>query len=375
MQNGACRSTVFRMRALQKLGHEIDVIWTEDVRTYIPFHRSSKNVNFAFAVLPEIRRRQATGGTYDVVQIWSGDAYLYGIARRFGFLRNARPLMVSDTYGVEHLQWTAILEEERLGHVIVPRRARITYPAVRLHQVEASIRLSDCVICHCEIDRKFIVARGWVSPDKIIVIPHGVSPTLLQNSAACGQKGRGLLFVGTWDPGKGIRYLVEAYERALLWHPDLRLSVVGCKVPAAQVLAGFSEHARSTVRVVPALPEEGLREEYAGHDIFVFPSLCEGFGTVFLEAMAYGLAVVGTPVGGMPDIVVDDVSGLLVPLRNSDALAAAISRVWVDGELRRELGSAAQAKAAGYSWDAVAPLYDQLYRNLQHYGTSRREQH
>jgi glycosyltransferase involved in cell wall biosynthesis len=85
---------------------------------------------------------------------------------------------------------------------------------------------------------------------------------------------------------------------------------------------------------------------YASSDIFVLPSEDEGFGLVFLEAAAYGLPSIGTHVGGIPEAVLDNVTGLLVPPGDSVALTAAITRLVRDADLRSRLGRAGMARAA-----------------------------
>ena len=100
-------------------------------------------------------------------------------------------------------------------------------------------------------------------------------------------------------------------------------------------------------------------------DIFAMPSTWEGFGVSALEASATGLPVVASDIHGIPDVVRDGVTGLLVPPRDVDALADAIARLAQDPALRHEMGLAGRAFVeANYSWRDNAALMERLYAEM-----------
>jgi glycosyltransferase involved in cell wall biosynthesis len=103
----------------------------------------------------------------------------------------------------------------------------------------------------------------------------------------------------------------------------------------------------------------------AGADVFVLPSLTEGQPMALLEAMSHGLCVVASTVGGIPEMVDDGRSGLLVPPDDPGALAAALRKALTDAVLRRDLGSAARERVlARFDLDVVWRRFDTLYRNV-----------
>jgi glycosyltransferase involved in cell wall biosynthesis len=113
------------------------------------------------------------------------------------------------------------------------------------------------------------------------------------------------------------------------------------------------------------LAADEMPPRYHDATVAVMPSLEEGFGLPLAEAMAAGLPTVATRVGGMPEIVVEGETGLLVPPADADALAAAIVRVLADPELARRLGNAGRARAVErYSWDVIADATMGLHRRL-----------
>jgi glycosyltransferase involved in cell wall biosynthesis len=103
----------------------------------------------------------------------------------------------------------------------------------------------------------------------------------------------------------------------------------------------------------------------AAGDIFVLPSHEEGFSNALLEAMAAQLAVIATAVGGNPDAIVDEESGILVRPRDARALAAALKRLAGEPALRRRLGEAARARVEErFSLERCVAHYERLYRGI-----------
>ena len=124
----------------------------------------------------------------------------------------------------------------------------------------------------------------------------------------------------------------------------------GAQVPGA-VFAGFQRG-------------EALGRAVASMDVFFNPSVTETFGNVTLEAMAAGVPVVAARATGTSDLVDDGRTGFLVPPRDADAYADAIGRIAADPALRRALGTAGHAKAAGYEWDAINAAVLDVYQGL-----------
>jgi len=99
-------------------------------------------------------------------------------------------------------------------------------------------------------------------------------------------------------------------------------------------------------------------------DVFAFPSPDEGLGSSILDAMAYGVPVIASDVGGIPDIVEHEQNGLLIPPRNSRALADAISRLYENPGLRKQFSDKGRETAAAFSPEAMGERYLELYRQI-----------
>ena len=154
--------------------------------------------------------------------------------------------------------------------------------------------------------------------------------------------GRVILTVGRLDSAeryKGTDELLLALSRLRASIPDLHLAIVGRgnDLPRLRQLAvnlGVSEF----VHFLGGLSREALAACYARCEIFALPSTGEGFGLVFLEAMAFAKPLVGVAAGGSPDLVRDGINGLLVPPQDPGKLSAALARLLDQGELRLVMG-------------------------------------
>jgi glycosyltransferase involved in cell wall biosynthesis len=169
-------------------------------------------------------------------------------------------------------------------------------------------------------------------------------------------------YVGRIVRDKGLVELCEAWRRLRAEFPQLHLITVGPREPQDPVPAWVAELLDTDPRIHDIGMDWDTPPYYRAMDLVVLPSYREGFPIVPLEAAAMRLPVVATHVPGCKDAVVDGGTGLLVPPRESGALAAAIRRYIVDPELRREHGNAGRQRVEhefrqDRIWDAVACEY------------------
>src|SRR5262249_38136216 len=145
-------------------------------------------------------------------------------------------------------------------------------------------------------------------------------------------------------------------------------SMVETRCPDAHliILGTGSEEQALAASQTPHLQLLGARDDVADYlraaDVFVLPSEREGLSNALLEAMATGMACVATAVGGTPEVIADDIAGLLVPAGQARVLAEALVRALSDAELRARLGGTAREHVARvYSLDSAASLLRELY--------------
>jgi glycosyltransferase involved in cell wall biosynthesis len=218
------------------------------------------------------------------------------------------------------------------------------------------VRRADRVVTTSDYAAARIAEEYEVDREPIRVVPEPIDlPRWQAALAAAPTVPRGepvILCVAHLYPRKQVSSLVRAL---LLLRSKARLRVVGTgpELPALQQLVG-ELGLTDRVDLLGHLPFERLVQEYRNADVFCLPSLQEGFGIVFLEAMAAGLPVVACQTASVPEVVPDWECGLLVPPRDVPALAFALDRLVGDGGERRRMASAGRRRAARYDAPIVA---------------------
>jgi glycosyltransferase involved in cell wall biosynthesis len=152
-----------------------------------------------------------------------------------------------------------------------------------------------------------------------------------------------VLSAGRLEEPKDQSTLLRAWRVVAASHPDALLVIVGSGSLESRLRGEIAAHAAGrSIRLIG--PRATLAEAYADADVFALSSRWEGLPYVLLEAMACGLPVASTNVDGIPEAVVDEVSGLLVPPQEPTALGTAIERLVADPELRGRLGAAGRER-------------------------------
>jgi glycosyltransferase involved in cell wall biosynthesis len=198
------------------------------------------------------------------------------------------------------------------------------------------------------------------------VVPNGVDLSLFHPSMESRQPGPiRCLAVARLIERKGLGDLIRAM--ALLERGRFQLEIVGGGSDEKVLRDLAAEHGLAEdVRFLGPLSREEVARRYRAADMFTLPSSAEAFGNVFAEALASGLPIVGSSIGGIPDLVEHGTNGFLVPAGNIEALAGAIRYLADDPEMRQEMAERNRAKAeANLQWSQVTRRYLATYEAIQ----------
>jgi 2-deoxystreptamine N-acetyl-D-glucosaminyltransferase/2-deoxystreptamine glucosyltransferase len=313
------------------------------VRTGLPLARLRQL--WAPAALPAALR---PGAPVDVVHAHQGEDLAVLPLARLAARRHRCPLVVTVHCSV--------------GHTLRGRGLRTRLLRGLGGRVErAALRRADAVLVLTGRAAAAVRADG-VPADRVHVVPSGFDPALFAAAApvALGGTGRPRIgYVGRLAPQKRADLLVTAFGRM---REEADLVVVGDGPERERVarLAGAGPAARRTT-LAGFVAHDRVPGVLAALDVLVLPSAYEEMGSVLVEAMAAGLPVVASAVGGIPEVVQDGVTGLLVPPGDADALAAALDRLVADPALRARLAAGARAHARRYAWPELAARVAAVY--------------
>jgi glycosyltransferase involved in cell wall biosynthesis len=163
--------------------------------------------------------------------------------------------------------------------------------------------------------------------------------------------------------GKGHKELFTAMARIRERHPVHALIVGGGRRAAEMQQLAESLGLADAVHFLG--PRRDVPDLLNAMDVFVLPSYSEGVSLALLEAMAAGLPVIATAVGGLPEVVTDGDNGLLIPPRDPDALAGALERLLADPAWARQLGAKARAHVREhFSLDRLGREINEIYKEL-----------
>ena len=210
-----------------------------------------------------------------------------------------------------------------------------------------------------------------ISNRNAFVIPNGIDLSRFgglshQDTDTLAVNGeRTILFVGRLHPLKGVNYLIEAMSAIIRKNPKVKLLLVG-DGEERQNLGNLviDQGLSKCVTFIGQIPNEKVSQYMAASDVFVLPSLSEGFGVVNLEAMACGLPIVATNVGGIPEIVKDGENGFLVEPENSVEIAEKVLMLLENDDLRRQISQNNLHKIRNYSWEAAVDKLEKVYQGV-----------
>jgi len=232
-------------------------------------------------------------------------------------------------------------------------------------------RQVDCFVCASDAIRKIVIADG-VPPSRAVTIHEGIDlghvaaapPADLHAELWLPHHAPIVGNVAALVPHKGQRHLIDAAAIVLRQVPDARFVIAGEGELRAQLERQIKEgHLEKHVFLAGFRPD--ILSVHKAFDVFVMSSVTEGLGTSLLDAMACGKPIVATTAGGMPEVVADGQTGILVPPRDDEALAAAIVTLLGDARLRASMGEAGERRVRErFSSERMVQDTLELYRRV-----------
>ena len=264
------------------------------------------------------------------------------------------------------------------AHVVTPHEQIRFQEAVyrRVH------RLGDLIIAHSEFDNQRLQREFAVDPGRVAVIPHGeysffeqgfdrggepIDRESARRALGLGPDEKVALFFGYIREYKGLDVLLEAWPRVAAAAPAARLVVAGDPVRLSSARRGELQHWAARLGAMHRfgyVPFADVARYFAAADLLVMPYRHISQSGVLYLALALGVPVVATRVGGLPEMLRDGDSALLVPPESPEDLARALVRGLGDAELRQRLARGGRRVAEEHSWPSIAEQTERVFLQL-----------
>ncbi len=232
-------------------------------------------------------------------------------------------------------------------------------------------RWANCVLVNADAIRQRLISQGY-RPNNIVVIPNGITLTryneqqagILRREFGLPPSSQVVVVFSRLNQMKGVQYFLDAAAIVARRFPGVRFLVAGDGANKKE-LEEKAERMGLGPQTVFAGFRCDVREWLPEADVSVLPSLSEGLSNSLLESMASGVPVIGARVGGNPEVIDHEVTGLLVPPKDANALANAMCRLLADKEMAARFGQAGRRRVAElFSVDGSVRQTTGLYRRL-----------
>jgi phosphatidyl-myo-inositol dimannoside synthase len=263
----------------------------------------------------------------------------------------------------------------RMKSIICTHGVEVWEPLPRMRR--SSLQRATLVLAPSRATADYVISMQGVAATKVRVLPWGLDPDFETRLFGVADarlpenfpKGRVILTVGRWlaaERYKGMDTLIQALPRLLLRWPDAQLAMVGAGDDSEWLVniardSGVQKH----VHFLTGLSYGELSACYAAAEIFALPSRGEGFGFVYLEAMARGKPVIGGAHGGAPEVIQDGVTGYLVHHGDTEQLATAIDALLENPERAKEMGERGRERVEKeFRFTVFAKAFKKILREL-----------
>jgi len=351
--SGAAGSLMSIGGALDTSGHEVDFEW-HDSRPYRTRHAALQRlIELPRRQLHQVRTR-LDRERYDAVIVSQPYAYLVyeSLAQR-----HPNTLFLNRTHGWEarlyaahdRFRWDGPLSRKaRMAHQI---GALLTRRACRRTALSCQGVITPSSRC-----ADFIRVRYALPDDSVVTIPYGLDDRFLRlpDRMESDSESPRLLYVGNYLPLKGTGVLETVLPDLAPRHPEVSLTCVVDPAAVDLVEQHYRPAFRERLTVVSWIDRERLPDIYARNDIFLCPSLFEGFGKAWLEAMAAGLCVVGFAEGGLADVARNEAEALYCEAGDVATFASMLERAVAEPQLVSSMGRRARQRARELTWARTA---------------------
>ena len=357
---GAAGATMRLAAAFREEGHDVHILSFDD----LPGDADSKRFIFPW----RLPRLIASLGAVDVADLSSGDGWVFAARQRFS-PGGKHPLVVSRSHGLEHTADAIIRRDAQQSGEKLSWKYPIYNGGYRLWECSRSFRTAGLSLFLNRADLDYATTRLGVERTRARLTTNGLAPHFIAAAHTLSQAPppadlKGIAFIGSFIPRKGIDVLRDAMEQILVRHPDVRLGLFGTGCDETTVRAHFPARMQARLSVLQHYRNVDLPTLLQDYQILAFPSLSEGRALTPAEAMACGLVPIVSSAPGAHEFVSPGITGLVTPAGDAAALASFVCCLIENVENWRRMRATCLSAVQAYSWQSVARETLDLYREF-----------
>jgi len=299
---------------------------------------------------------------------------LSGLVQSIRFCRKEQFDLVHVHWPFPHGIWAYFAANLRGTPVVLTfhgaeQKKKKKFPFVK-YFIRHAARHAQGLICNSNYTAGQLAGLAGIPVNSIHVIPFGATVSIRPCEKKADKPVKDILYVGRLIERKGVTYLLDALPK-IAERADVHLHIVGDGDRADELKQQVQQMGLSQqVSFHGVVSNEQLEQLYRDADVFVLPSIVdgrgdtEGLGIVLVEALAFRTPVVACDVGGISDVIRNGETGILVPEKDAEALAAAVLQLLDNPELALRLVNAGMAHAQSYfDWNRIIDSLSQVYRS------------
>jgi glycosyltransferase involved in cell wall biosynthesis len=369
--SGAAGTVYYTNQALRQLGHEVDEIWADDLGPRRIAHGNLHSLlEQPIQYLKSVNQRKKKS-KYDLIIAQQPQSYLASLFNKFDSTQASFFVM---SQGVE-TRINPIIQNYQKSLKIQAKPLPISIISSTLQGLLSQQWFFASKFCHGFIvqhseDKFFLRSKYRLPSEKILVCPSGVPDSYLINRVCLRDSKplNKLLFVGQFAFYKGCNFLVSIVTNLLSQRDYLKFTWVCKKSDHSKIKKLFPTDILPRIRLMEWQDQSSLMSIYGIHDIFVFPTIAEGFAKAPLEAMSRGMCVVASDCCGMKDYIEDRKSGYLCQVGNVNCFTDKVLEILDNQELFLEISRNAVVEASSYTWTSSATAIINFFENIKHKG-------
>jgi glycosyltransferase involved in cell wall biosynthesis len=363
--SGAGGTELLMVQKLREAGHSVTTLWANDLERRL----QHGNLHYAFE-LPntywkaiELACRKTS---FDVVTVNLGQSYLAcKKLKSLGF----QGAFVVRSHGLDDHLDVVLSEWER--HLQVQKRPLLkrlsgSFLNRILHShMRQAAQCCDGYIVSNSLDAGWLQKKHGLAPDRIATIPQAPAAAFRQTPPLpmSDERLKRILYVANFHFAKGPQSVATAVTTLLSQNSTLQMTWICHSADHGKIRKLFRAEISDRIRFLGWMPQQELVNQFDQHGIFLYPSLFDGFGKVFLEAMSRGLCVVGTRAGGMVDLICDGQNGFLCDFNSADQMVDTVRQLLAAPDRANRISNAAALTARKHSWERVAMEMESFFQS------------